>query len=164
MEAVAACKQRPARAGGRVRVLTHCNTGSLATAAYGTALGVMRALHEQEKLEQAYCTETRPYNQGGYPVGGGSCRAAAALQPGWVPGWGGGAAAGQLQPYNQGGYPGGGGGQLPGSCSPMPGWAAAGAAGRRGSRQTPGCSRHGRLQGGAGERKPGLPTGALLQR
>ena len=78
MEAVAACKQRPARAGGRVRVLTHCNTGSLATAAYGTALGVMRALHEQEKLEQAYCTETRPYNQGGYPVGGGSCRAAAA--------------------------------------------------------------------------------------
>jgi len=109
MEAVAACKQRPARAGGRVRVLTHCNTGSLATAAYGTALGVMRALHEQEKLEQAYCTETRPYNQGGYPVGGGSCRAAAALQPGWVPGWGGGAAAGQMQLYNQGGYPVGGG-------------------------------------------------------
>lgn len=34
-------------AGGRVRVLTHCNTGSLATAGYGTALGVIRALSEQ---------------------------------------------------------------------------------------------------------------------
>eukprot|EP00798_Chlamydomonas_sp_ICE-L_P015325 gene15325-21409_t len=50
--------------GGRVRVLTHCNTGSLATAGFGTALGVMRALHEQGKLEHAYCCETRPYNQG----------------------------------------------------------------------------------------------------
>ncbi|PRW55925.1 translation initiation factor fusion with methylthioribose kinase [Chlorella sorokiniana] len=49
---------------GRLRVLTHCNTGSLATAAYGTALGVIRALHEQGQLEHAYCCETRPYNQG----------------------------------------------------------------------------------------------------
>lgn len=56
---------RRARVHGAVRVLTHCNTGSLATAAYGTALGVIRALHEQGKLEHAYCTETRPYNQGG---------------------------------------------------------------------------------------------------
>ncbi len=48
----------------QVRVLTHCNTGSLATAGYGTALGVIRALHEAGKLEHAYCTETRPYNQG----------------------------------------------------------------------------------------------------
>ena len=48
----------------KARVLTHCNTGSLATARYGTALGVIRALHEQGKLEHAYCTETRPYNQG----------------------------------------------------------------------------------------------------
>lgn len=48
---------------GRLRVLTHCNTGSLATAAYGTALGVIRALHEQGRLEHAYCCETRPYNQ-----------------------------------------------------------------------------------------------------
>lgn len=47
-----------------VRLLTHCNTGSLATAGYGTALGVIRALHEQNKLEHVYCTETRPYNQG----------------------------------------------------------------------------------------------------
>ncbi len=45
-------------------VLTHCNTGSLATAGYGTALGVVRALHEMNKLEHVYCTETRPYNQG----------------------------------------------------------------------------------------------------
>jgi 5-methylthioribose kinase len=52
-------------AGGKpVRVLTHCNTGSLATAGFGTALGVVRALHEQGRLEHAYCTETRPYNQG----------------------------------------------------------------------------------------------------
>jgi hypothetical protein len=49
---------------GKLRVLTHCNTGSLATAAYGTALGVIRALQEGGQLEHAYCTETRPYNQG----------------------------------------------------------------------------------------------------
>ncbi|XP_077529038.1 methylthioribose-1-phosphate isomerase isoform X3 [Haemaphysalis longicornis] len=48
----------------RLSVLTHCNTGSLATAGYGTALGVVRHLHEQGHLERAYCTETRPYNQG----------------------------------------------------------------------------------------------------
>ena len=54
--------------GRKVRVLTHCNTGSLATAAYGTALGVVRALHEAELLEHAYCTETRPYNQGKPPI------------------------------------------------------------------------------------------------
>lgn len=45
-------------------MLTHCNTGSLATAAYGTALGVIRALNDMGRLEHAYCTETRPYNQG----------------------------------------------------------------------------------------------------
>ncbi|EDW27959.1 GL27236 [Drosophila persimilis] len=49
---------------GPVRVLTHCNTGSLATAGYGTALGVVRQLSELGKLEHIYCTETRPYNQG----------------------------------------------------------------------------------------------------
>lgn len=49
---------------GKVRMLTHCNTGSLATAAYGTALGVVRSLHESGHLAHAYCTETRPYNQG----------------------------------------------------------------------------------------------------
>jgi methylthioribose-1-phosphate isomerase len=50
--------------GSNVRVITHCNTGSLATAGYGTALGVIRALNESGKLERAFCTETRPYNQG----------------------------------------------------------------------------------------------------
>lgn len=33
-----------------VRVLTHCNTGSLATAGYGTALGVIRTLHSLKRL------------------------------------------------------------------------------------------------------------------
>ena len=56
---------KPRHSGGsKVRVLTHCNTGSLATAAYGTALGVVRSLHESGQLAHAYCTETRPYNQG----------------------------------------------------------------------------------------------------
>lgn len=36
---------------------------SLATAGYGTALGVIRAVHAQGILERAYCTETRPFNQ-----------------------------------------------------------------------------------------------------
>ncbi|KAI9469983.1 MAG: S-methyl-5-thioribose-1-phosphate isomerase [Benjaminiella poitrasii] len=45
-------------------VLTHCNTGSLATAGWGTALGIIRDLHATHKLQHAYCTETRPYNQG----------------------------------------------------------------------------------------------------
>lgn len=45
-------------------VLTHCNTGSLATSGHGTALGIIRTLHAQRLLKHAYCTETRPYNQG----------------------------------------------------------------------------------------------------
>ncbi|KAH0453128.1 hypothetical protein IEQ34_017452 [Dendrobium chrysotoxum] len=48
----------------RISILTHCNTGSLATAGYGTALGVIRALHANGTLETAFCTETRPFNQG----------------------------------------------------------------------------------------------------
>ncbi|MBA0820366.1 hypothetical protein Gohar_021976, partial [Gossypium harknessii] len=48
----------------RISVLTHCNTGSLATAGYGTALGVICALHAEGVLERAYCTETRPFNLG----------------------------------------------------------------------------------------------------
>lgn len=48
----------------KLSVLTHCNTGSLATAGYGTALGVIRALHSEGVLERAYCTETRPFSQG----------------------------------------------------------------------------------------------------
>ncbi|XP_037674130.1 methylthioribose-1-phosphate isomerase [Choloepus didactylus] len=56
--------ERVAPGGGKVAVLTHCNTGALATAGYGTALGVIRSLHNLGRLEQAFCTETRPYNQG----------------------------------------------------------------------------------------------------
>ncbi|KAF9380945.1 S-methyl-5-thioribose-1-phosphate isomerase [Podila verticillata] len=52
------------KGGEDLRVITHCNTGSLATAGYGTALGIIRALAGQKKLTHAYCTETRPYNQG----------------------------------------------------------------------------------------------------
>lgn len=37
---------------------------SLATSGYGTALGVIRSLHSNGALSRAYCTETRPYNQG----------------------------------------------------------------------------------------------------
>ncbi|RZC85424.1 hypothetical protein C5167_041605 [Papaver somniferum] len=48
----------------KISVLTHCNTGSLATAGYGTALGVIRSLYAEGILEHAYCTETRPFNQG----------------------------------------------------------------------------------------------------
>ncbi|KAI8084963.1 S-methyl-5-thioribose-1-phosphate isomerase [Halteromyces radiatus] len=47
-----------------ISVLTHCNTGSLATAGWGTALGIIRDLHARGDLTHAYCTETRPYNQG----------------------------------------------------------------------------------------------------
>jgi len=45
-------------------VLTHCNTGSLATAGLGTALGVIRAAYAQGKLRQVYASETRPWLQG----------------------------------------------------------------------------------------------------
>jgi len=49
---------------GRRSVLTHCNTGSLATAGWGTALGVIRQLHKEERLEMVYADETRPFLQG----------------------------------------------------------------------------------------------------
>jgi methylthioribose-1-phosphate isomerase len=45
-------------------VLTHCNTGSLATAGYGTALGVIRAGWASGKIAEVYATETRPWLQG----------------------------------------------------------------------------------------------------
>jgi methylthioribose-1-phosphate isomerase len=48
----------------KVNVLTHCNTGSLATVGFGTALGVIRQLAANNALQLAYFTETRPYNQG----------------------------------------------------------------------------------------------------
>jgi methylthioribose-1-phosphate isomerase len=46
------------------RILTHCNAGALATAGYGTALGVIRAAAEQGKVTQVFADETRPFLQG----------------------------------------------------------------------------------------------------
>jgi methylthioribose-1-phosphate isomerase len=67
-EDVAACK-RMAQHGlallpPRVRLLTHCNAGAIATAGYGTALGVVRAAAAAGRLEQVYADETRPRQQG----------------------------------------------------------------------------------------------------
>ncbi|WP_049620897.1 S-methyl-5-thioribose-1-phosphate isomerase [Frateuria defendens] len=45
-------------------VMTHCNTGSLATAGYGTALGVIRAGVAAGRIAQVYAGETRPWQQG----------------------------------------------------------------------------------------------------
>ncbi len=45
-------------------VLTHCNAGALATAGYGTALGVIRAAVEQGKHLDVFADETRPFLQG----------------------------------------------------------------------------------------------------
>lgn len=50
--------------GANVGVLTHCNTGSLATAGFGTALGVIRAGFAAGKISQVYAAETRPWLQG----------------------------------------------------------------------------------------------------
>ena len=47
-----------------VSVLTHCNAGALATAGYGTALGVIRAAREAGKRVHVYVDETRPFLQG----------------------------------------------------------------------------------------------------
>ncbi|MEV7438671.1 S-methyl-5-thioribose-1-phosphate isomerase [Streptomyces griseoviridis] len=47
-----------------LRILTHCNTGALATAGWGTALGVIRELHARGRLEVVYADETRPLLQG----------------------------------------------------------------------------------------------------
>ncbi|WP_323752316.1 S-methyl-5-thioribose-1-phosphate isomerase [Marinobacter sp.] len=47
-----------------IGVLTHCNTGALATGGYGTALGVIRRLHERNLLDKVYADETRPWLQG----------------------------------------------------------------------------------------------------
>ena len=49
-------------AGGSI--LTHCNTGMLATGGIGTAFGVIRTLHDRGKLEMAYACEARPLKQG----------------------------------------------------------------------------------------------------
>jgi methylthioribose-1-phosphate isomerase len=46
------------------RILTHCNAGALATAGYGTALGVIRSAVEHGKTVHVYADETRPFLQG----------------------------------------------------------------------------------------------------
>ena len=50
--------------GRKVSILTHCNAGSLATGGIGTALGVVKKLNQQGRLERLYMDETRPLLQG----------------------------------------------------------------------------------------------------
>jgi methylthioribose-1-phosphate isomerase len=49
---------------GKATILTHCNAGALATAGYGTALGVVRAAVEEGKEVRVFADETRPFLQG----------------------------------------------------------------------------------------------------
>lgn len=62
------CRRMAAHAAGLVapdsRVLTHCNTGGLATGGYGTALGAIRAAWERGLVEHVWVDETRPLLQG----------------------------------------------------------------------------------------------------
>ena len=48
----------------KARILTHCNAGALATAGYGTALGVVRSAYAQGKVDLVWVDETRPVMQG----------------------------------------------------------------------------------------------------
>ena len=48
----------------RCEVLTHCNAGALATAGYGTALGVIRTAHAEGRIAHVFAGETRPWLQG----------------------------------------------------------------------------------------------------
>lgn len=57
---LAALPAQPAQ----LRLLTHCNAGALATAGYGTALGVVRSAWRADRLAQVYADETRPRLQG----------------------------------------------------------------------------------------------------
>ncbi|KAM5532861.1 hypothetical protein V8D89_013502 [Ganoderma adspersum] len=50
--------------GTDLNVMTVCNTGSLATSGYGTALGLITYLHETGKLQRAFFTQSTPYHQG----------------------------------------------------------------------------------------------------
>ena len=59
-----AADPRDACGGGRLCVHTHCNTGSLACLGWGTALGVIRALHADGALSHVIVDETRPLLQG----------------------------------------------------------------------------------------------------
>ena len=47
-----------------LRIVTHCNTGALATTAWGTAYGIIHELHDRGRLELVYVDETRPLLQG----------------------------------------------------------------------------------------------------
>lgn len=68
-EDVVLCKKMAENGSELIRdgdqILTHCNTGGLATAGIGTALGVIRKAHEQGKKIHIYIDETRPLLQGG---------------------------------------------------------------------------------------------------
>lgn len=48
----------------KLRILTHCNTGALATTEWGTALGVVQELHSRGLVEEVFADETRPLLQG----------------------------------------------------------------------------------------------------
>ena len=67
-EDLAMCKALGQQGAGLIKdghnVLTHCNAGALATAGYGTALGVVRAASEQGKQVHVFANETRPVLQG----------------------------------------------------------------------------------------------------
>ncbi|MFN8060571.1 MAG: S-methyl-5-thioribose-1-phosphate isomerase [Vicinamibacterales bacterium] len=67
-EDVASCRAMGAHGAALVpeqaSILTHCNAGALATAGYGTALGVIRAAAEQRKVRGVFADETRPFLQG----------------------------------------------------------------------------------------------------
>src|SRR6476646_2945411 len=67
-EDIASCRAMGAHGATLVpdgaRILTHCNAGALATAGYGTALGVIRAAAEQGKRVAVMADETRPFLQG----------------------------------------------------------------------------------------------------
>jgi methylthioribose-1-phosphate isomerase len=67
-EDVQSCRTMGAHGAGLVpdsaKILTHCNAGALATAGYGTALGVIRAAAEQGKKVAVLADETRPFLQG----------------------------------------------------------------------------------------------------
>ncbi len=59
-----ACELFADSEGAAFSVITHCNTGSLATGGYGTALGVIRKAWERKLIDQVYADETRPWLQG----------------------------------------------------------------------------------------------------
>jgi len=67
-EDIETCKRISSWGAGLVKngdcILTHCNAGALATAGYGTALGVIRASFERYKDIKVYASETRPFLQG----------------------------------------------------------------------------------------------------